>query len=170
MAEIREAGRSGTRTNWTFSFAREIGNTDVYVSYILNENYACEPEEPNQAGTFIEQLTADGLPRGADGAKVPHPTIPNVYVGFDNYALSEGRVRLSAEWSEGDITSDQADAYVTWLQTENFGLDIENIQQEILAGILAERITAQLIRLSLRECSRQMRQCFIRGCSLPMTC
>ena len=54
MAEIREAGRSGTRTNWTFSFARMIGETGVYVSYILNENYACEPEEPNQAGTFIE--------------------------------------------------------------------------------------------------------------------
>ena len=58
MAEIREAGRSGTRTNWTFSFARMIGETGVYVSYILNENYACEPEEPNQAGTFIEQLTS----------------------------------------------------------------------------------------------------------------
>ena len=74
-------------------------------------------------------MSADGLPRGADGEKVPHPTIPNVYVGFDNYALSEGRVRLSAEWSEGEITSDQADAYVNWLQNENFGLNIENIQQ-----------------------------------------
>lgn len=129
MAEIREAGRSGTRTNWTFSFARMIGDTDVYVSYILNENYACEPEEPNQAGTFIEQLTSDGLPRGADGEKIPHPTIPNVYVGFDNYALSEGRVRLSAEWDAGDMTTEQVDAYVNWLQTENFGLDIENIQR-----------------------------------------
>ena len=53
----------------------------------------------------------------------------NVFVGFDNYALSEGRVRLSAEWSEGEINSDEADAYLNWLQTENFGLDIENIQQ-----------------------------------------
>lgn len=129
MAEIREAGRSGTKTNWTFSWTNEIGNTGCHVSYILNENYADEPEMPNQAGTFIEQLTADDLPRGVDGEKVPHPTMENVYVGFDNYALSEGRVRLSAEWSEGEITSDQADAYANWLRTENFGLDIENIQQ-----------------------------------------
>lgn len=129
MAEIREAGRSGTRTNWTFSFTSEIGDTGVHVSYILNENYACEPEEPNQAGTFMEQFTGDDLPRGAGGVKVPHPSIQNVYVGWDNYALSEGRVRLSAEWSEGEITSEQADAYRNWLQTENFGLNIENIQQ-----------------------------------------
>ena len=129
MAEIREAGRSGTRTNWTFSFTRMIGETGVYLSYILNENYACEPEEPNQAGTFIEQLTADGLPRGADGEKVPHPTMENVYVGFDNYVLSEGRVALSAEWDAGDITTEQMDAYENWLRTENFGLNIENIQR-----------------------------------------
>ena len=74
MAEIREAGRSGTKTNWTFSWTNEIGNTGCHVSYILNENYADEPEMPNQAGTFIEQLTADDLPRGVDGEKVPHPT------------------------------------------------------------------------------------------------
>lgn len=129
MSEVREAGRPNTKTNWTFSWTREIGETGVHVSYILNENYANAPEPPNQAGSFIEQVSADGLPRGADGEKVPHPTIPNVYVGFDNYALSEGRVRLSAEWSDGEITSDQADAYINWLQNENFGLYIENIQQ-----------------------------------------
>ena len=129
MAEIHEGGRSGTRTNWTFSHVHEIGETGVHVSYILNENYACEPEEPNQAGAFIEQLNGDALPRGADGEKVPHPTIENVYVGFDNYVLSEGRVALSAEWDAGNITTEQMDAYENWLRTENFGLNIENIQR-----------------------------------------
>ena len=129
MADVREAGRANTKTNWTFSWTRDIGDTECHVSYILNENYANEPEPPNQAGSFIEQVSADGLPRGADGEKIPHPTMGNVYVGFDNYALSEGRVRLSAEWADGDISSDEIDAYINWLNTENFGLDIENIQK-----------------------------------------
>ena len=123
--EIRDGGRSGTRTNWTFTHTLPIGTGGVHVSFIVNDGQ----DLSNRSGTFIEQMSADGLPRGVNGEKVPHPTIPNVYVGFDNYALSEGRVRLSAEWSEGEITSDQADAYINWLQTENFGLNIENIQQ-----------------------------------------
>ena len=129
MTEIRDGGRFGTRTNWTFSHAQPIGSGGCHVSFILNDSNSDDLGQKNQAGTFIEQLTADGLPRGADGGKVPHPTIPNVYVGFDNYALSEGRVRLSAEWAEGEIASDEVDAYINWLNTENFGLDIENIQK-----------------------------------------
>lgn len=126
MTEIHEGGRANTRTNWTFSWNKELGDTGVHVSYILNENYANAPEPPNQAGTFIEQ-TKDGLPRGADGMKVPHPTIENVYVGYDNYVLSEGVVTYSAEWDAGDISTEQMDDYVAWLQAENFGNHVQNL-------------------------------------------
>lgn len=129
MVDIREGGRANTRTNWTFSWTGEIGNTGTGISFILNENYAAAPEMPNQRGSFIEQVSAEGLPRGADGNPIPHETLENVYVGFDNYVLSEGRVKLSAEWADGEITTEQMDGYVNWLQTENFGLDIENIQR-----------------------------------------
>ena len=127
----REGGRSNTRTNWTFSWLSDIGETGVGVSFILNENYHGAPEHlmPNLSGSYMEQLSAEGLPRGADGNKIPHATMENIYVGYDNYVLSEGRVFLSAEWADGEITEEQIDAYVNWLQTENFGLNIENIQR-----------------------------------------
>ena len=50
MTEIHEGGRANTRTNWTFSWNKELGDTGVHVSYILNENYANVLEPPNQAG------------------------------------------------------------------------------------------------------------------------
>lgn len=126
MTEIREGGRPNTSTNWTFSWNKEFGDTGVDVSFINNNNYANAPEPPNQAGAFMEQ-TKDGLPRGADGNKVPHPTIPNVYVGYDNYVLSQGVVTYSAEWEAADITTEQMDDYVAWLQSEDFGNHVENL-------------------------------------------
>ena len=129
MTEVQEAGREGTRSNWFFNPSFEIPFTSVWVSLIVTDNGVGDAVEANRPGTFIEQLNGDALPRGADGEKVPHPTMENVYVGFDNYVLSEGRVALSAEWDAGDITTEQMDAYENWLRTENFGLNIENIQR-----------------------------------------
>lgn len=121
--EMRDGGRSGTRTNWTFTHTLPLGSEGVHVSFIVNDGQ----DLSNRSGTFMEQMSADGLPRGADGEKVPHPTMENVYVGFDNYVLSEGVVTYSAEWDAGDITTEQMDDYVAWLQSANFGNHVENL-------------------------------------------
>jgi hypothetical protein len=114
----REGGRSNTLTDWNFVGSQDIANNDMSVTFIY---------PPVGTGRFMEQVSAEGLPRNASGDKIPHDTIGNVYVGFDNYVLSSGRVTYSAEWSEGDITEAQVDDYVAWLQGANFGNDIENL-------------------------------------------
>jgi hypothetical protein len=115
----RQGGRSNTLTDWVFNEGQSIDNGNTSISFIYPSN--------NVSGTFMEQTSADGLPRNANGDKIPHATISNVYVGFDNYVLSSGRVTYSAEWVDGDITEAQMDDYVAWLQGANFGNDIENL-------------------------------------------
>ena len=115
----RQGGRANTLTDWNFSGNQEIDNGNTSISFIYPPK--------NMSGGFMEQTNAEGLPRNASGDKIPHDTIGNVYVGFDNYVLSSGRVTYSAEWSEGEITEAQVDDYVAWLQGANFGNDIENL-------------------------------------------
>lgn len=120
--DAKEGGRPSTLTTWSFTGGAYYASTNrFHVSYVYPEG--------NPVGGFMEQLSAEGLPRNASGDKIPHDTIGNVYVGYDNYVLSSGRVALSAEWAEGDITEAQMDDYEQWLTTGNFGLNIENIQR-----------------------------------------
>ena len=115
----REGGRDNTLTDWFFTGSKEVDGNNMSISFIYPES--------NSTNSFMEQTSSDGLPRNASGDKIPHETISNVYVGFDNYVLSSGRVTYSATWSSGDVTTEQMDDYIAWLQSENFGNDIENL-------------------------------------------
>lgn len=115
----REAGRGNTLTDWFFCRGIDVADNKVGVTFLYPQG--------NSIGGYMEQTSAEGLPRNASGDKMPHATIGNVYVGYDNYVLSSGRVTYSAEWVDGDITKAQMDDYVAWLKGANFGNDIENL-------------------------------------------
>lgn len=118
--DVKEGGRSNTSTTWFFTNGAYYASTNrFHASYIY--------EADNPVGVYMHQVNADGLPRDASGNKIPHSTIGNVCVGYDNYVLSSGAITYSAAWSSGDITSSQVDDYVSWVQAEDFGNTIENV-------------------------------------------
>ena len=88
--KIRDGGRSGTRTNWTFTNTIPIGTGGVHVSFIVNDGRDLSNRSGSGRANVCRWFTARCKWR--EGA-APHDT-KRVCQSVPNYALSEGRVRL----------------------------------------------------------------------------
>lgn len=78
-------------------------------------------------GAYMYGRSEAMLPRDADGNKVPHPTMGNVFVGYDNYVICSGALTYSAEWGDSDMTRSEIEAYKAYIEAGDFAYDIENM-------------------------------------------
>lgn len=109
-------GETYWETDWVFEDVGYIDN-NFHRSFVYN----------NAVGAVMRQSqTSDGC-KNSSGQSVAHPTLPNVYHHFDNYVISSGAVTYRAEFDDSVVSSADVDAYVNWLNTEDFGCTVENV-------------------------------------------
>lgn len=104
-------------TDWVFSGSYE--NNIFEVSFI--------DAGTSPVGAYMYGRSEAMLPRDADGNKVPHPTMGNVFVGYDNYVICSGALTYSAEWGDSDMTRSEIEAYKAYIEAGDFAYDIENM-------------------------------------------
>lgn len=105
-------------TDWVFSGS--YNNSELFeVTYM---DAGASP-----VGAYMYGRSEAMLPRDADGNKVPHPTMSNVFVGYNNYVICSGALTYSAEWGDSDMTRSEIEAYKAYIEAGDFAYDIENM-------------------------------------------
>lgn len=110
-----DGGETCWETDWTFSSADYFDN-NFHKSFIYD----------NPVGSVMRQKQTDDGCKNSSGQSVAHATLSNVYNHFDNYVISSGAVTYRAEFDSSVVSSSDVDAYVSWLNSQDFGCTIEN--------------------------------------------
>ena len=113
---------------------RQIGELDIVTDWVFSGSVygpGFEATVMNAGATpvggYMYARSSSPLPVDADGNRVPHETMANVYVGFDNYLISSGALTYIAEWSSGNISRSEIEAYRDYIESTTFAYAIENV-------------------------------------------